>query len=226
MGISPPTSLGHVQPGPESFPLVASVKQVHGTAGMVLDRPVQSGQVLSGEWDAILTNQRGVLVTVRTADCVPVLMYDEKTNVVAAVHAGWRGALGGIVRKTVDLLHRRFATEPGTVLVGIGPSIGPCCYEVDEPLVGHVQARIHAWERLVWRVTGGKARLDLPGLIRQQAVEAGVHGDAIDTVGLCTACRPDLFYSYRRDGRVVGTMVSGIMLPVTSRERHPRGSVV
>lgn len=224
--LSHPPTPGTVQSGTAPFPLVASVKQVHGIAGMVLDYPVRPGQQLSGEWDALVTNQPGVLVTVRTADCVPVLMYDDRTQVVAAVHAGWRGTLGGIVGRIVGLLRRRFATDPEELLVAIGPSIGPCCYEVDEPLVGRVRTQTREGDTLLRSVSGTKARLDLPGLVRQHAVEAGVRPSAIDTIGLCTACRPDLFYSYRRDGRVAGTMVNGIMLQMTTREDHPSGPAI
>lgn len=203
---------GAIQTGTAGFPLVASVKQVHGTAGLVLDHPVQSGQALPGEWDAILTNQPGVLITVRTADCVPVLMYDARRKVAAAVHAGWRGAVGGIIERTITLLYQRFATEPGALMLGVGPAIGPCCYEVDEWLVERVRGQVPAWESLVRRNPGAKPRLDLPGLVWHQAVAAGVRPDNIDDIAMCTACRPELFYSYRRDGNVVGTMVSGIML--------------
>jgi copper oxidase (laccase) domain-containing protein len=79
---------------------VVSVRQIHGTDALVLDRPVRPQEVFPGGWDALVTNQPGVLVTVRTADCVPVLVHDSTRRVVAAIHAGWRGAVAGIVPKS------------------------------------------------------------------------------------------------------------------------------
>ena len=83
--------------------VMVAVKQVHGTNVLVVDQPVREGESFEGGWDALVTDQPGVMVTVRTADCVPVLLHDPVQRVVAAVHAGWRGALAGIVPKTVAL---------------------------------------------------------------------------------------------------------------------------
>ncbi|HNG02204.1 MAG TPA: polyphenol oxidase family protein, partial [Nitrospira sp.] len=116
-------------------PVILSVKQVHGTDALVVDRPVEQGELFEGGWDALVTNQPGLMVTVRTADCVPVLLHDPVRQVVAAIHAGWRGAVAGIVPKTVALLASRFGTVPKDVRMAIGPSAGACCYEVDEPVL-------------------------------------------------------------------------------------------
>ena len=193
-------------------PVVVSVKQVHGTDALILDRPLEAGETFAGGWDVLMTNQSGVLLTIRTADCVPVLVHDPLGRVVAAVHAGWRGAVAGIVPKTLALMRHRFGSEPASLQVGIGPSVGPCCYEVDEPVLARLREGFAEW-RLVVRETGrSRAMLDLRELVRHQALAAGVESDSIRTVRVCTACHPDLFYSYRRDGVVGETMVSGIML--------------
>ncbi len=191
---------------------VVSVTQVHGTDVLVLDRPVDRDETFAGEWDALVTNRPRVLLTVRTADCVPVLMHDPVGRVVAAVHAGWRGAIAGIVPRTLTILRRRFGTDPSTLRIGIGPSVGPCCYEVDAPVLRRLRALVPGWQSILRAGRRGTGMLDLRELVRGQAEGAGVQGEHIQTVRVCTVCYPDLFYSYRREGAVNGTMVSGIML--------------
>ena len=95
--------------------------------------------------------------------------------------------------------------------IGIGPSVGPCCYEVDEPVLERLRAGFPDWQAVVRHVGGRKAMLDLQDLLWRQAESAGVPEDRIRTVRVCTVCNPTLFYSYRREGTVLGTMVSGIM---------------
>ena len=203
--------------------VVVSVKQVHGTDVLVLDRPVARGEAFAGGWDALVTNQPEVLLTVRTADCVPVLVHDPVHGVVAAIHAGWRGAVEGIIPRTLSTMTQRFGSEPRWIRVGIGPSVGPCCYEVDEPVLERLRQRFPDW-RTVARETGpGRAILDLRSLVRRQAEATGVLRQAIGTVNVCTACHPHLFYSYRRDGTAKDTMVSGIMLTRRASSRKPSG---
>jgi YfiH family protein len=195
---------------------VVSVKQVHGTDILVLDRPLAGPATWQGGWDALVTNQPRLMLTVRTADCVPVLIHDQVRRVVSAIHAGWRGTVAGIVSKTIELLRRRFGCEPASLRLAIGPAIGPCCYEVDEPVLERVRDMGRDldvnWQQAVEDRGGGKAMLDLPALVRSQAMAAGLPLQSVQTVSLCTVCHPDLFYSYRREGAVVGTMYSGIML--------------
>jgi len=198
--------------GHESARVVVSVKQVHGTDVLVLDHPVDSGQEFDGEWDALVTDQPGVLLTVWTADCVPVLIHDPVREVVAAVHTGWRGAVAGILPKTLAVMQQRFGSQPASLRMSLGPSVGACCYEVDEPVLSRLRAAYADWRSLVRDTGPGRAMLNLRGLVLGQARSAGLRADGIHPVGLCTVCHPTLFYSYRREGEVRGTMVSGIML--------------
>lgn len=191
---------------------VVSVKQVHGTDVLVLDRRVGDGEVFPGGWDAIVTDQPGLLLTVRTADCVPLLLYDPRQHVVAAVHAGWRGAVAGILSRTIETMRARFGSEAGTMEAGIGPSVGPCCYEVDAPVLTRLREQFSEWRQVVAPIGPETAMLDLRALVRRQAEREGVQPGRIRAVRVCTVCHPGLFYSYRREGRVNGTMVSGIML--------------
>jgi YfiH family protein len=189
-----------------------SVKQVHGTDALVVDRALTSSDRFSGGWDALVTDQRGVMVAVRTADCVPVLMHDPKRKIVAALHAGWRGAVAGIVGKTISVMASRFGTIPEHVRISIGPSAGVCCYEVDQTVLDKLPEACPDIQSVVRGRRGGKAFLDLKMLIREQARTSGIRPDFITCVNLCTICHEELFFSYRREGKVIGTMVSAIGL--------------
>ena len=206
------SEIGWVNQGPKEWPVVVAVKQVHGTEVLMVDQELPVGKALSEGWDAIVTNQPEVLLTVRTADCVPVLLYDQKQQVVAAVHAGWRGTVKGIVPKILGILKDQFGCPSHTIQVAIGPSAGVCCYEVDQPVLLELQAMGIDGESIVERKTSGRGLLNLKRLNRVQALEAGVPESNIFILDLCTICRPDLFFSYRREGNQRGTMVSGIML--------------
>jgi YfiH family protein len=192
--------------------LLLSVKQVHGTDALVVDRPVSEADRFEGGWDALVTDQPGTMVAVRTADCVPVLVHDVRRRVVAAIHAGWRGAVAGIVPKTMELMRTRFGADVEQLRVSIGPSAGVCCYEVDEPVLNQVRQRFAWWEAVLRDHREGKARLDLKTLIRRQVQDCGIAPDRVSSVNLCTICHDDLFFSYRREGKVIGTMVSAIGL--------------
>ena len=206
---------------PPGVEAIVSVKQVHGTDALVVDQPPQDGMTFPGGRDALLTNQPGVLLTIRTADCVPVLFHDPRRQVVSAVHAGWRGAVAGIIPKTLALMHKRFQSDISAIRMVIGPSAGPCCYEIDGPVLKPLQNGYPYWRRVVRRTQQDKALLDLKELVRRQARSAGVNSASIWMVGLCTICHPKVFYSYRRDGIVKETMVSGIMLaPAADRPIH------
>ena len=200
------------QPGAQGCGWLLSVKQVHGTDALVLDRPLTKSDQFLGGWDALVTDQPGVTVAVRTADCVPVLVHDPRRRVVAAIHAGWRGAVAGIISKTFMLMADRFESTKSDLRVTIGPSAGPCCYEVDDPVLDQLRVGLPEWESVVHDYRGHKARLDLKALIRRQVEGEGVPAPSISAVNLCTICHGQLFYSYRREGRVNGTMVSGITL--------------
>lgn len=194
-----------------------SVKQVHGTDALVVDRSLTPDDRFPGGWDALVTDQPGVMVAVRTADCVPVLVHDPHRRVVAAIHAGWRGAVEGIVPKTLALMENRFGSDPIGLRISIGPSAGVCCYEVDEPVLDRVSRSLPSWQHVVRGHRNGRAHLDLRALIRRQLRDLGVRSESVTTVNLCTVCHEDLFYSYRREGKVIGTMVSAIGLMPRNR---------
>jgi len=196
--------------------LVVSVHQVHGDGVLVLDRPAGNGAAVqkksSQGYDALVTNQPGVILAIRTADCLPVLIFDPAQRVIAAVHAGWRGAVQDIVPKTLRCMMDRFSCRPSAVIVGIGPSIQSCCYEVGEMVLAPLADRYPYWHEVIKESGKGKAMLNLQALIRCQLFELGVPAGQVEIAEACTACNPAHFFSYRRDGKQAGSMWSGLVM--------------
>ena len=198
----------------ESFVMV---RQVHGDNILVIDSPLEDislfiRDAMQKPCDAIMTNQRPMGIGIVTADCLPALLYDPVQGVTAAVHAGWRGTVQGILPKVVCQMTAGFGCKAEDVLVGVGPSIGPCCYTVGKAVMDPVKSINPRWEKYLTLVEDGKAKLDLAGLNTSQMEDAGILKKNIFTAGLCTACHEDLFYCYRRDGIGTGRMISGIIL--------------
>jgi polyphenol oxidase len=168
---------------------------VHGARAVEAS---DSGQ----EADAIVAREGGLAVGVRTADCVPVLVADEVTRAVAAIHAGWRGIVSGVVGAGIDRLGGR---RP---VAAIGPCIGPCCFEVGIDVAERIE-RASGEASVVVRRAGERAYVDLRRAVRAQLVGSGVPLDRIDDVPGCTKHEPR-FYSFRRDGAGGGRMLSAI----------------
>lgn len=186
-----------------------TLEQVHGADVLIVkDDPETLSRPLM--YDAVVTDRKGVAVGIWTADCVPILMVDAVNGVIAAVHAGWRGLWRGIVRHTVSAMKKTFGTSANNVLVGMGPGIGPCCYEVGREVVdlfrsAHDDCHLFLLER------DGRSYLDLLSASQVQLSEQGIPAGNIKSVPLCTVCREDLFFSHRRDGET-GRQLSCIML--------------
>jgi hypothetical protein len=173
-------------------------RQVHGARCLVAD-DVPPG--LAGVGDALITAAPRRPLAIFTADCLAVVLADPECRVLAVAHAGWRGTVTGLLGHLVALLVSRFGVRPAHLLAAIGPSIGPCCYEVDEPVTGPLRAAFpREWAR--WARPHGPGRwwLDLWQANADQLAAAGVRPEAIVNPRLCTSCRRDLFFSYRREG--------------------------
>ncbi len=188
---------------------VAFVNQVHGIAVQRVDgndrgeRPEGDGMVAAGE---------RIFLGIFTADCVPILMLDKAHRAVGALHAGWRGLIGGIVGAGI-----RAMTEAGASLaelqVAMGPSIGLCCFEVDAPLADRFTREIPGAVRHRRAGLPGKAYIDLRGIIYDQFEAAGVNAEHILSVGPCSKCESNQFFSRRAaGGKVTGLQLSFIGL--------------
>lgn len=161
--------------------------------------------------DALITNEPGVPLLLLFADCVPVIIYDPVRRAVGVSHAGWKGTVARIAQKTVLAMGEAYGTRPGDCLVGIGPSIGPCCYEVDDTVINPLQAGFSQWQTLA-RPHGDRRLLDLWLTNRVQLEEAGVPADNIKAAAACTACNTALFFSHRAERGKTGRLGAMAML--------------
>ena len=212
-GLDAPIQLGVIITGPPSFPLIASLKQIHSTQVMVFDQPGQCRGDEPGRRGCVGDQSTPTVVSCSDGGLCPCLLIDHKTGVIGAIHAGWRGAVDGIVPKTIQTCVEHFGSHVSHMHVAIGPSIGPCCYEVDAQVIEPLQTHYPDWLGVLQKTTTGKGMLDLRKLIWHQVLASGIPEQQVEQFEQCTHCRDDLFFSYRREGKVNGTMLSGIMLP-------------
>jgi len=190
--------------------------QTHGDHIAIIDKKQSMGwqdrESAVAHCDALVTDQKGVMLGILTADCVPILLYDPKHKVVGAIHAGWKGSVAGITAKCVALMQREFNSNPSEIIAGIAPSIGGCCYEVGS----EVAAYFADYEGAL-RPKGEKYMLDLPEVNRLQLIDAGVPAFQIERSGICTACHEDDFFSYRKTQGCSGRFMSMIGLKLDPR---------
>ncbi len=168
----------------------AAVVQVHGDGVVRVSQPGSYG-----EGDALVTAAPGLYLSVRTADCLPLLMVDAQRRQVAAVHAGWRGTVAGIPVAAI----RAMGSNPTDIWVAIGPGIGLCCFEVGDEVAREFG-------------TSGRQRLDLFAYNRKKLIDFGVPVSQIAAEAPCTKCRPEEFHSFRRDQAAAGRMHSAIAI--------------
>jgi YfiH family protein len=181
--------------------------------------------------DAAVTDRPGLVLAVQTADCVPILLVDPQKRAVAAIHAGWRGTLRRIAAKTVGHMRMHFGSRPGDILAAVGPGIGGCCYEVGTEIAANFLSQFaDAADFFDEFRTGDEPNpiqwlnqmppghqpppknvlLDLHKGNASQLREAGLNDENIFVSNLCTACRPDLLFSYRRQGIKSGRMMAAV----------------
>jgi polyphenol oxidase len=212
--------------GAADFKLVPT-KQIH--SDVIHDFPAAPSQPCKG--DASTTNRPSLLLATQTADCVPILLVDPKKTAVASIHAGWRGTLARIAQKTVGRLKLEYGCRPADMLAAIGPCIGPCCYEVGADFVAKFSSQFADAQDYFDEARTGEepnplqwlnrcppghqpppknVHLDLRKANRSQLLAAGLRPQNIFVSDLCTGCRTDLFFSYRKEGPQSGRMLSVI----------------
>lgn len=190
------------------------LNQVHGRT--IVTAPVgDDSSWTRPEADGIVTADRSVALVVRVADCAPVLLVDRRTGAVAAVHAGWRSTMQGIVATAVERLSAASGSRPADLMAAIGPSLGTCCGEMGEEVVdafrsaGHDESALGRW---FIRAAGKRPHFDLWRANREQLEKAGLSADAIHVAALCTRTYPEIFHSYRAAGAGAGRMAAVIRM--------------
>lgn len=214
---------------------IVTLKQIHSDIVHCVSAAKRDNGALAPAADALITREPGVLLVVQTADCVPILLADTKTRAVAAVHSGWRGTLRRIAEKTLGRMQIEFGTRPEDVIAAIGPAIGRCCYEVGSDVAREFHSQFPGarewfdgpfdslaagendpnWLPWLTMMPPGhqppSPRLQFGLLAANRAIlgGAGVPPERIFSSDFCTACRADLFFSYRRE-RVTGRLMAAI----------------
>lgn len=208
------TALAHAL-GVEVDALVR-LSQVHGAAVFAAEDGSGSGFRASQrkrlpesfpEADIAISNDPSLALSVRVADCVPILLADRRTGAVAAVHAGWKGTAAGAALAAVDAMASRFGGSPADMVAAVGPCIGACHYEVGPDLAAQFSAHPDAPR---WFSHHVRPSLDLWRATRDQLERAGLPSAQIHVSALCTFDHPTLFHSYRRDGGRAGRLVAAI----------------
>ncbi|TDI47567.1 MAG: peptidoglycan editing factor PgeF [Acidobacteria bacterium] len=181
------------------------LRQVHGNQVHTIPPGAHRSQVPTA--DGAVTSRSDVILLLQTADCVPILLRDTTSGVVGVIHAGWRGALAGVVARTLEAM-ASLGASPSSIRAAIGPAIGPCCFEVGE----EVAAPFARLSPALIEGQGPSWRLDLPGAVAHLLRRAGVPGEDTRTVAACTRCRTDLFFSHRGEKGLAGRLIAAITL--------------
>jgi YfiH family protein len=190
-----------------------TVNQVHGDDILVVESDAGDFHGHQGlEYDGIITNRPGLAVGVKTADCVPVFVVDRVKHIIGVVHAGWRGTSLGIAAKAINILVDRFSSRTEDIVAVIGPSIGPCCYEVDDVVFNSMKNDPERARVLRKGDTDNKWMFDLSSANRLHIIRAGVHPENVAVAEVCTSCRRETFFSHRGEGGNTGRQLSFIMM--------------
>jgi polyphenol oxidase len=163
-------------------------------------------------YDAIITCRTNIAICIKTADCVPVFIVDKAKKIIAVVHAGWRGTALGISSKVIRLMQHQYGSLPRDILAAIGPSIGRCCYEVDNATAEALGAQRNKESFVFPKAMKSKWLVDLPEANRQQILDCGIPETNIELSGHCTMCSQDMFFSHRGSGGITGRQINFMMI--------------
>ena len=188
------------------------LNQVHSDQIFILkDERKTPQQVATIKSDAIITHLSEIPIGIFTADCLPILIYDPRHRVAAAIHAGRKGTCQNIVNKTIISMNREYGCRPEDLVAGLGPGIGGCCYEIDETCLGTFENKIPFEPPFVKKRENGKFLLDLYAINTREMNISGLFSENIFQSGECTCCSPMKFFSYRREGQT-GRILTFIMM--------------
>lgn len=161
--------------------------------------------------DALITNSKNIFIVTQVADCVPVLLFDKENSVIAAIHAGWKGSLQEITRLTIEKMANTFGSQPSEIIAAIGPSIGPCCYEVGLEVEENFLSKSTHYKECFSEING-TIHFNLWKANKIQLLTSGVFHENIEIAEICTYCNHDDFYSSRYGKGNTGRFAAGIML--------------
>ncbi|WP_408956619.1 peptidoglycan editing factor PgeF [Natroniella sp. ANB-PHB2] len=196
---------------------LVAAKQMHNDRIKFVEQEDQGKGALDyrsalDNFDALLTDQPQILLTSYYADCTPILILDSVQKVVGLVHAGWKGTVKKVAQQAVMRMIDSYESKPEDILVGIGPAIGSCCYEVDQQVITPLSNGFEEWEQLVEKNGDTSWKLDIALANKVQLKKIGLQEKNIIASNLCTFCNSDLFFSYRKEGGKTGRMASLIKL--------------
>lgn len=201
-----------------NFLLLTAGEQVHGARVVKAGEEERGRGTLGSEGairqaDGFISNVPGVPLTILTADCVPIFILDPVRKAIGLVHAGWKGTLCRMTERVVIRMEEEYGSRPEELIAALGPSIGPCCYQVGEEVVGDFRKRFPDRSAFISSQSAGeKWILDLWKATRLQLMRVGVKDDNIINSRICTSCHNDVFFSRRRNGSPTGRMMSFMML--------------
>lgn len=179
---------------------IAYLNQEHGKNVFIVTKE-NAKKITGSKGDAIVTNEKNLPIGVFTADCVPILLYDNEKKVAAAIHAGWRGLESKVLTNTINFMKESFNSKEENIICSIGPCIGSCCFEVSSDVA----------EKFNFVITKGESiYVDLVKEAYSEAVNCNLLDKNIDVANKCTVCESELFYSYRKDNGKTGRIGSFI----------------
>ncbi|MBU5438163.1 peptidoglycan editing factor PgeF [Tissierella sp. MSJ-40] len=197
---------------------IFSTKQVHGIDILIIDNDnINSRDLLKEEIDGIITNIPGIILTTYHADCVPIYFLDTNKKVIALAHAGWKGTLNNIGENIIKNMIKYYSSDPQDIMAVIGPSIGPCCYEVGKDVEELFLDRYPNYDSILIK-RGNKIYLDLWKVNRTNLENSGIKKENIYSTTTCTSCNTHRFYSYRKEKGIKNRMIAAIMLKVDEKE--------
>lgn len=187
-------------------------KQVHKSDIAVIDNDfiLNDKNVFIGEYDALITNRKNILLTTCHADCLAVYLYDSKNKIIGLAHAGWRGTKLNIATKTAQLMVEKFGADIKYIKAAISPGISKCCFEVGKEVYLEFEESFPQIKQYAVEKSQEKYNLDLKGINQKQLNDTGITD--IEISEYCTSCSTELFYSYRKENGKTGRMCAGIVL--------------
>lgn len=193
------------------YKTVVIPEQIHSVNVAVFESKGTSDVEKVLDTDGVITKENSIVLTVRTGDCVPIIFCDKKTGIIGVSHQGWRGSLKKMVQKMVQKMEL-FGSKKEDIVVAIGPSIGPCCYDIDNDRYFTFMSELDGYSEKIFFSYHGKRHLNMPLLNYLLLIDVGIPKEHIDFFPFCTKCDTERFFSFRRDEKKnYGEMVSFIV---------------